>query len=127
MRQANEIRRALNEAIESQDKERMFEFATRCKRSIRYCFRAPRKHALKHAIDCVSELMGSDWLVVEPAWHGTRNQMRLVEHLRADPATLSHLFKKRDAEKFVKTLNVRKKAGSKTHAYAVRVCDFIAY
>lgn len=125
MKRANEIREQLNAAIASGSKEQMFNFALKCKGSLSYCSRAPRVNALKHAIDCVVELMGAAWVVEEPTWVGTPSHLKLDYKLRREAGKL--LFDKKSSEELVAKLNARKRAGSATHAYAIKVADYIGY
>lgn len=127
MKRANEIREQLNAAIESGNAEQMFNFAQECKRALSYNPSATRANALRHAIDCVREKLGKQWLVIEPQWRGPRNHMRIVEELRTNPLTNTIFFGVFSAKKFAKELNEKKRAGSKTHAYIVNVGDYLAY
>ncbi|MBR4141676.1 MAG: hypothetical protein IKR42_07840 [Campylobacter sp.] len=127
MKRANEIREQLNAAIESGNAEQMFNFAQKCKCALKHHPSATRANALRHAIDCVREKLGAQWLVVEPQWCGARKHLRLVEVLRLNPLTGTPFFGIFSAKKFVKELNEKKRAGSATHAYVVSVAAYLAY
>lgn len=125
MKRANEIREQLNAAINSGDAEQMFNFAQECRRALSYNPSATRANALRHAIDCVREKLGKQWLVVEPQWRGPRNHMRLVHVLRTNTNTI--FFGVFSAKKFAKELNEKKRVGSATHAYVISVTAYLAY
>lgn len=127
MKRANEIREKLNAAISSGDAKQMFDFAQQCNRALNHNPSATRANALRHAIDCVLEKIGRQWLVIEPQWTGTRKHMRLNYVLRSDHQSQTFLFGVFSAKKFAKKLNENKRAGSKTHAYIVNVGDYLAY
>lgn len=126
MKRANEIREQLNAAINSGDAEQMFNFACTCKRALRYNPSAARANALTHAIDCVLEKIGSQWLVIEPQWCGPRGRMRLVEAVRMNPRSKTIFFGVFSAKNFAKELNEKKRAGSATHAYVISVAAYLA-
>lgn len=127
MKRANEIREQLNAAINSGNAEQMFNFAQKCKCALKHHPSATRANALRHAVDCVSEKLGAQWLVVEPQWCGPRGHMRLVEAVRMNPRSKTIFFGIFSAKKFVKELNEKKRDGSATHAYVVSVAAYLAY